>query len=205
MKQCTNHQDVFGDRIKLPFSFDADLLLKDVSNMQLKPFVYYDVIPLRNPAHLIDPTIPAPPPSDDYADGSWCEWMNSTALINSPNIMRVIDYFSTHCTVTLVRLLRLQAGSKVAEHTDPTLAIHIERSVIRLTIPIQSEASAKFYLNHEVVAMRPGECWYLRLSDPHSIEHYGQLDRINMTIDLQPNEWLLDKMREGFYNKGNKC
>ncbi|MFT4940958.1 MAG: hypothetical protein ACI88A_004019 [Paraglaciecola sp.] len=195
----------FADRIKLPISFDADLLLEDIQKMQLKPFIYYDVIPLRNPSHLVDTSIPQPPQSDDYADGSWCEWRNSEALCNSPNFLRVIDFFSSHCNVTLVRLLRLEVGSSVAEHTDPTLAMHIEKSVVRLTIPIQSEEKVNFYLNHKIVAMRPGQCWYLRLSDPHSIEHNGEIERINMTIDLQPNEWLIENLQQGMYSKVREC
>ncbi len=204
MKDSLTNGNVFADRIKLPISFDADLLLKDIQEMQLKPFIYYDVIPLRNPSHLIDPSIPQPPPSDDYADGSWCNWKNSQALCKSPNLMRVMDFFSSHCKVTLVRLLRLEAGSKVAEHTDPTLAMHIEKSVVRLTIPIQSDEKVNFYLNHKIVAMQPGECWYLRLSDPHSIEHDGEIERINMTIDMQPNEWLTAKLLEGMNNMENQ-
>lgn len=204
MKDSLTNGNVFADRIKLPISFDAGLLLKDIQEMQLKPFIYYDVIPLRNPSHLIDPSIPQPPPSDDYADGSWCNWKNSQALCKSPNLMRVMDFFSSHCKVTLVRLLRLEAGSKVAEHTDPTLAMHIEKSVVRLTIPIQSDEKVNFYLNHKIVAMQPGECWYLRLSDPHSIEHDGEIERINMTIDMQPNEWLTAKLLEGMNNMENQ-
>lgn len=204
MKDSLTNGNVFADRIKLPISFDAGLLLKDIQEMQLKPFIYYDVIPLRNPSHLIDPSIPQPPPSDDYADGSWCNWKNSQALCQSPNLMRVMDFFSSHCKVTLVRLLRLEAGSKVAEHTDPTLAMHIEKSVVRLTIPIQSDEKVNFYLNHKIVAMQPGECWYLRLSDPHSIEHDGEIERINMTIDMQPNEWLTAKLLEGMNNMENQ-
>ena len=139
------NSETFADRIKLPLQFDAAGLRADIDNMQLKPFIYYDVIPLRSPAHLVDPSIPVPPPCDNYADGSWCDWKNSEALTNSPNLIKVLEFFASHCTVTLVRILRLEAGSKVAEHTDPTLAMHIEKSVVRLTIPIQSEAAVDFF------------------------------------------------------------
>jgi hypothetical protein len=180
----------YNDRIKLPFYFDPDALLKDIQAMQLRPFIYYDVIPLRNPAHLIDSSRPMPAEVDDYADGSWTEWLNSSLLETAPNIAKIIEFFEQHSRITLVRLLRLEAGSHVKEHTDPTLGLQIERSVVRLTIPIQSEEQVVFYLNKTEVPMRPGECWYLRLTDPHSIEHRGQIERINMTIDLTPNEWL---------------
>ena len=193
MQQCLQ-SDPVSDRIKLPLYFEPEPLIRDIEQMGLKDFIYYDVVPLRSPAHIVDPSIPPPPPADDYADGSWTEWKNTALLDKATHIKGVVDFFAKHCTVTLVRLLRLQVGARVAEHTDPTLGLHIERSVVRLTIPIVSERQVVFYLNQKEVPMRPGECWYLRLTDPHSIEHNGQQIRLNMTIDLIPNEWLRQQL-----------
>jgi len=78
----------------------------------------------------------------------------------------------------------------VKEHNDPTLALEQQKSVIRLTIPIQSNHRVVFFLNRVTVPMLPGECWYLRLSDPHSIVNAGDSERINMTIDMLPNNWV---------------
>jgi hypothetical protein len=165
-------------------------MLAEVNAFNLRDFIYYDVLPLRSPAYLVDPTKPSPPPVDDYADGSWTEWLDTKMLSESPYLLSVIDTFRAHTDVTLVRLLRLEAGAIVKEHTDPTLGLHVEKSVIRLTIPIQSDDSVEFFLNAEVVPMKPGECWYLRLSDPHRIVNAGTTERINMTIDMIPNDWL---------------
>ena len=38
--------------------------------------------------------------------------------------------------------------------------------------------------------MQPGECWYLKLNDPHKITNYGKTERVNLTIDMIPNNWL---------------
>ena len=38
----------------------------------------------------------------------------------------------------------------------------------------------EFKLNDTVVPMKPGECWYLRLSDPHEVTNAGSTERINM-------------------------
>jgi hypothetical protein len=97
--------------------------------------------------------------------------------------------------------LRLEAGAIVKEHTDPTLDLGTENSVIRLTIPILSDDTVEFFLNGSPVPMLPGECWYLRLSDPHRIVNAGAMERINLTIDMVPNEWvksLLAKIDEGY-------
>ena len=178
------------DRIRLPLKFDAERLRRDVAALDLPAFVYYDSVPLRAPAHLVDASVPFPPPAEDYADGSWTDWLDTPLLRNSNYLREVVDKFRENCTVNLIRLLRLAPGAEVKEHTDPTLGLHVERSMIRLTIPVQVPTSVQFILNGTEVPMRPGECWYLRLTDPHRVLNPSAEERINLTIDVVPNEWV---------------
>jgi len=97
----------YKDRVKLPLSFDPEKILVEFEALKLGDFEYYNVIPLRSPSHLVDTTIPFPPPAKDYADGSWCDWLNTKELENSPYIKSIVEQFQEHTTVTLVRLLRL--------------------------------------------------------------------------------------------------
>lgn len=181
-----------NDRIKLSYAFNVEKMYKEIKAMNLADFIYYNVLPLRSPAHMVDPSVPIPPPpkSGDYADGSWTDWSDVAALNNSPYLSSVVDTFREHTKVTLVRLLRLAPGALVNEHTDPTLGLEQKNSVIRLIIPILSDESAKFYLNNSIVPMKAGECWYLRLSDPHRINNTGNVERINLSIDVVPNDWV---------------
>lgn len=183
-------REAVKDRVKLPLTFDVERLQAEVKNLKLNHFIYYNVLPIRSPAHLVDTSLPFPPPADDYADGSWTEWMDTPELNTSPYLAEVVDTFKQHTKVTLVRLLRLEAGAVVKEHTDPTLGLHIHKSVVRMTIPIFSSEQVEFYLNNEIVPMKEGECWYLRLTDPHRIVNGGAVERINLTIDMIPNEWV---------------
>ena len=178
------------DRIRLPLTFDAARMQAEIDTMDLGNFIYYDVMPLRAPAHLVDPSVARPPPADDYADGSWTDWLDTRVLKEAAYLSEVVDTFREHTEVTLVRLLRLEAGAVVKEHTDPTLGLEQEKSVIRLTVPIQLNEGVEFYLNGIPVPMQPGECWYLRLSDPHRIVNAGDAERINLSIDMVPNEWV---------------
>ncbi|WP_340065687.1 aspartyl/asparaginyl beta-hydroxylase domain-containing protein [Ascidiimonas aurantiaca] len=182
--------DKAGDRIQLPLQFDASEMLEDLKIFKDANFVYYDVVPLRAPAHLVDSTLPFPPPAENYADGTWTDWMDTPTLKKCPSLIKVIDTFKEHATVNLVRLLRLAPNSVVEEHVDPTLGIHIEESMVRLTIPIQTNDQVEFYLNNEIVPMKPGECWYLKLTDPHKVINNGPTERVNLTIDVIPNAWV---------------
>lgn len=178
------------DRVKLALTFDVAKMQAEVKALNLNHFIYYNVLPIRSPAHLVDTSLPFPLPAEDYADGSWTEWMDTPTLKNAPYLSEIVDTFKQHTKVTLVRLLRLEAGAVVKEHTDPTLGLHIPKSVVRMTIPIFSGDAVQFFLNDEIVPMKEGECWYLRLTDPHRIVNGGNVERINLTIDMIPNEWV---------------
>ncbi|QHI35926.1 L-proline cis-3-hydroxylase 2 [Kordia antarctica] len=184
------------DRIKLPFTFDADKMLAEFEALKLKNFEYYNVIPLRAPAHTVDSSIPMPPPAADYADGSWCDWLDTEHLETSLYLKSVVDTFKENTKVTLVRLLRLAPNSVVQQHTDPTLGLEIHSSVIRLTIPILNKKGVQFFLNDTEVPMQPGECWYLRLTDPHRVLNNGATERVNLTIDMIPNDWIRSVIME---------
>jgi hypothetical protein len=88
--------------------------------------------------------------------------------------------------------LFLAPNSDVKEHTDPTLGLEQEKSMIRLTIPIDNNDGVAFFLNDTLVPMKVGECWYLRLSDPHRVMNHGTTDRINLTIDVIPNDKIIE-------------
>ena len=186
----SNHTQSIGDRVKLPLQFDVQRIIDEVYQMPMNNFMYYNVIPLRSPAHFVDPSLPTPPSTEDYADGSWTDWLDTQELKSSPYLTEVVDMFKQHTKVTLVRVLRLAAGNIVKEHTDPTLGLEIPKSVIRLTIPIINAPGVEFYLNNEIVPMKPGECWYMRLTDPHRVINNSTEDRINLTIDMIPNDWV---------------
>jgi hypothetical protein len=180
----------YSDRIKLPFNFDVEKMLEEFEALKLGGFEYYNVIPLRSPAHLVDTSLPFPPPAEDYADGSWCDWLNTVELEKSPYLKSIVEKFQEKTTVTLVRLLRLAPSSVVKEHRDVTLGLEVEKSVIRLTIPILNKENIEFYLNDSLVDMKPGECWYMRLTDPHRVINNGTTERVNLTIDMIPNDWI---------------
>ncbi len=179
-----------GDRVRLPLDFDADRMAAEVRALELAAFIEYSVIPLTAPAYLVDPSAPPPRPTDDYADGSWTEWADTSVLQACPYLTSVVDTFREHTRVTLVRLMRLAPGGLVAEHTDPTLGLEVERSVVRLTVPIVTNPGARLFLNDEVVPLEPGACWYLRFTDPHRVVNEGEHERIHMSIDMAPNAWL---------------
>jgi len=177
------------DRVKLDLSFDLARMQQEVLDLPLHDFIEYSVLPLTTPIAIPESAREHSGPID-YADGSWATWHDTPLLPNCPYLSEVVAFFRSHTTVTLVRLLRLASGGFIKEHCDPTLGLEQERSVIRLTIPILSNGQVEFCLNGTLVPMSPGECWYLRFSDPHKAWNSGETERVHLSVDMIPNEWV---------------
>ena len=57
---------------------------------------------------------------------------------------------------------------------------------------IYSNPRVEFRVNDKEAEMNAGECWYLRLSDPHSVVNDGDEGRTHLVIDVTVNKWLTD-------------
>jgi mannose-6-phosphate isomerase-like protein (cupin superfamily) len=84
--------------------------------------------------------------------------------------------------------MRLTPGSVIKEHEDVVLSF--EDGMVRLHIPVVTNDAVDFRLNGERVVLEAGSCWYLRLSDPHSVANRGTEDRVHLVVDAEVNDWV---------------
>jgi len=140
----------------------------------------WSVLPLRAPAGARHPV------ETIYSDPSCEAFVDTPLLEQSPNFRDALARF--HCRLDAVRLMRLTPGSVIKPHNDHDLGAEFGK--VRLHIPIVTNAEVDFRLNRERVFMHEGECWYLRLSDTHSVTNRGKTDRIHLVIDATLNAWL---------------
>lgn len=182
------------DRVRLPRHFPAAPLAADIAALErgdwTEHFVKenyegeWSVLPLRASAAARHPIqmIYSAPDATDYVDTPWRARM--------PAISAVIDAF--RAPVQAVRLMRLAAGSVIREHRD--FDLDAADGAARIHVPIVTNPDVDFRLNGERVIMAPGEAWYLRLADPHSVANRGAAARIHLVIDLLVNDWLLGQL-----------
>ncbi|ACA17877.1 Aspartyl/Asparaginyl beta-hydroxylase [Methylobacterium sp. 4-46] len=178
------------DRLRLPLRFDAAAMAAECAALGGTPWLRHfitrnyagewDVIPLRAPAGATHPVmmIAADPPAGDFAD--------APALAACPAIRAALA--ALPCPLASVRLMRLGPGSVIREHRDRDLAF--EDGAVRLHVPLVTNPGVDFRLNGARVVMEPGSCWYLRLSDPHSVRNDGAAARIHLVIDAQVDAWV---------------
>jgi hypothetical protein len=107
-------------------------------------------------------------------------------LRRSPYLQSVLAQFP--CPIGAARLMRLGPGARILEHCD-----HMgdgAEAEVRLHIPIQTNESVHFWVNHERVPMRAGELWYADFSLPHRVENESDTNRVHLVVDCQWNEVL---------------
>ena len=181
---------IFPDRLRLPLTFDPLGLAGDMERLASVAWTRhyvrqnYDgdwsVIPLRAPAGETHPIrmISALSTVTEFVD---------TPLLDACPYFREVTA-AIRAPLRVVRLMRLTPGSVIKEHTDPELSF--EDGMVRLHIPVVTNPAVDFRLNGERVMLEAGSCWYLRLSDPHSVANRGTGDRVHLVIDAHVNEWV---------------
>jgi len=189
------------DRLRLPFACDPARL--DAALTALEDRTWTDhfvtrnytgrwtVIALRAPAgtdgqHPIL-QIASHPGMTDFVD--------TPALNAAPYFAQVLRDLGV--PVGPVRLMRLDPRSAILTHRDADLDASLGWA--RLHIPVRTNPDVEFLLNGTPVVMAPGECWYLRLSDPHSVRNNGDEPRTHLVIDapMSPGlEALLTRARQ---------
>ena len=183
--------------MRLPVSFDASRLNADLEQLCAAEWTPHFVernyegswcaLPLRAPRGASHPIlqIAANPDTDAWEPTRWLE--------QSPYFSAVLAAF--RCDIAGTRLMRLAPGSVVKEHRDQRLGL--EWGSARLHIPIVTNDEVDFRINGTRLFMGPGETWYLRLSDPHSVRNHGSCDRVHLVIDAIVNPWLEALLDEG--------
>jgi hypothetical protein len=182
----------FPDRLRLPLSFDPDLLVRDLAALSSVDWIAHfvkqnyegdwSVIPLRGVAGATHPVRMI------YSDPTATAFEDTPMLAACPYFREVLGAF--RCEVRCVRLMRLTPGSVIKEHDD--LDLDVEAGMARVHIPVTTNDAVEFELNRCRVAMTPGSAWYLRLSDPHRVANRGASDRVHLVADLVVNGWLAD-------------
>ncbi len=180
----------FPDRLRLPFCFDPALLARDLGNLSAdqwrRHFVRqnyhgdWSIIPLRGPADAKHPV------RQMYADPLCTSFADTPFLDPCPYFRAVMATFEA--PLHTVRLMRLTPGSVIKEHEDR--ATSFEEGMVRLHIPVVTNPEVDFRLNGTRVVLEAGSCWYLRLSDPHSVANRGTEDRVHLVVDMSANDWI---------------
>jgi len=179
--------------LRLPFTFEADKLRTDLALVRDDEWIphqqkkHYDGLwsgaALRSIGGSRDNLVPEARDGQSFAD--------TALLARCPYFRAVLAQF--RCPLNAVRLLRLQAGSNIAEHVDG--ALDFEDGEVRIHIPIVTSDGVRFILDGARLVLAPGECWYTNVNLPHAVENTGTVDRIHLVLDCIVDDWLREIFR----------
>jgi hypothetical protein len=176
------------DRYRLPLRFPVAELLAELDEEPESAWVdhfvqdnyegRWRILPLRGPAGETHPIRMATshPGTSDYEDTPFL----------GPAFRRALARF--RCPLGSVRVMALEAESVIREHRDPDL--DGAGGTVRLHVPLKTHDGVVFRLNGRAVPFQPGECWCLRLSDPHAVENPGPGARLHLVLDAGLDPWL---------------
>lgn len=180
--------------VRLPFRFDVARMQAEVASLPPEAWVaHYNTrdydgdwtgVALRSPEGRDGWLFPRPPGTGPYAD--------TPTLTRLPYLAQVLATFE--CPLESARLLKLHAGSGIREHSDHALGY--ADGLVRLHVPIVTNADVAFYLDGERIPMGQGECWYLDLNRPHRVDNRSAEDRVHLVIDCVVDEWLESAFEE---------
>ncbi|HEY4355430.1 MAG TPA: aspartyl/asparaginyl beta-hydroxylase domain-containing protein [Acidobacteriaceae bacterium] len=126
--------------------------------------------------------------NDISAPGAEADAFRETPLMEQcPYLQAVVRTFEF--PLRAVRLLRLQAGSRVREHIDADLGL--AGGELRIHVPMATNDQLEFVVANRQLKLREGEAWYVDFSQPHRIHNGGETDRVHLVIDGQVNDWAL--------------
>lgn len=177
---------------RLPFVFEAELLQEDLRGIAEAEWVphfnqkdyegRWSSVSLRSRTGLVEDGVPM---------GSAEEFKDTPLMERCPHMKAVVDAFGF--AKKSVRLLRLQAGSRVREHVDRDLGL--AAGELRLHVPVATNDKLEFLVAGRQLKLREGESWYIDFSQPHRIYNGGETDRVHLIIDGEANEWALAMLR----------
>lgn len=174
--------------VRLPFRLDVAWMQAEVASLPAEAWVahynardyegHWTGVALRSSGGRDGWLFPAPP------GGAPCA--GTPTLTRLPYLAQVLAAFE--CPLENARLLKLHAGSSIREHSDHTLGY--ADGLVRLHVPIVTNADVAFYLDGERIPMGEGECWYLDLNRPHRVDNRSAVDRVHLVIDCLVDSWL---------------
>jgi len=173
---------------KLPLAFDAESLKADLERIPSGAWVahfnrgYYEGewkgLALRSTTGRANQLFTFAQETAEAAD--------TPVLDACPYFRRVLAAFECH--VHAARLLSLGPGAKILEHKDDFIGF--EDGLIRIHIPVVTDARVEFFVEGRRLVLTEGEVWYVDFGLPHSVNNASDKERVHLVVDCRLNGWL---------------
>lgn len=186
--------------LKLPFSFDITRLQADLQVIKesewiphMNTAVYkkkWDCVPLKSVNGSLRNIVCEPD----------AKFKETEILKRCPYFQEVLKTFQ--CELTSVRLMSLEAGGVIGEHTDSGSSF--DDGMVRIHIPIKTTPKALFSIDGNEVHFPAGQTWYFDANCKHGVTNKAATPRVHILLDMIPNDWLEDVFLKAGFQHNDK-
>ena len=116
--------------------------------------------------------------------------LQNTVLYDTLEMDKILDKIPAE--KERVRLMKLEAGTIIAKHTDKVDKDIKTGKIVRLHVPVitHEEVQMTSWLPGGIAEfhMKKGSCWWLDVSLPHKVVNKSDVDRVHLVIDIYNND-----------------
>lgn len=171
---------------KLPGTFCAESLVRDLEVVEPHEWKRVPVFGADSGIDWSGAALRSHDGCTTTLDYQGSAYRDTPLMARLPYVRSVIGSFA--CETRRVRLLSLQPGAVIGTHRD---AMHEGfHEIVRLHVPIVTNDAVSFVVAGQDLVMRPGELWFVDVSQPHSVANRGAASRVHLVLDCVVNEWL---------------
>ena len=124
--------------------------------------------------------------------------LQETALYDELNIGAILENIPAE--TDRVRLMRLEAGTKIAKHTDKVDKEIKAGKLVRLHVPLRTSNNVHFYLwegkDEYHFNLQVGKYYYVDVSKPHAVHNKADFDRLHLVVDCYMNPKLKNLLNQ---------
>lgn len=158
--------------IRLPYSFDAERLATEISELDDSAWMVH---PSRMSGNSAVALLSRDGGDNDDFDGAMSE---TPHLARCPYVRQVMAGFGE--VLGRSRLMKLAAGSEVSSHVDFNYHWYTR---VRIHVPVITNPDVTFYCANEQVHMKAGESWIFNAWRRHRVTNASNENRIHLVID----------------------
>lgn len=118
------------------------------------------------------------------------ETLYEDTQVMQPYIKSIIDQIGA--PLLKVRIMKLKAGSSIAEHVDSFQS----DDILRFHIPVITHPSVEFWLDGHRYYIPPGQLCYLNVRKKHKVLNKSKNDRIHIVFDVKSTPELEERVRK---------
>ena len=164
--------DIDRPFVRLPFSFDADRMAEEASQLPQTAWMQH---PSRMSGNSAVALVSRNGEDNDDFDG---EMVETPHLRACPYIRQAMASFGE--VFGRSRLMKLGAGAEVSQHVDFNYHWYTR---VRIHIPIITNPQVTFFCANQHTHMQAGQCWIFNSWRRHRVTNESDQDRIHLVID----------------------